>query len=223
MKVRNPLFVPFVDKVIGKILLTKPIEHTRRDYECAAWHQTHVTDTGVFDVKLTLNYLYPDQHPGAVAVIPATITDDFFPALFGGNMVAGTGKPKHVGQRTTHTISVPLYQAMQTCGNSPHHLSYSIPDADGLWDLIDKDMENRVIEAVERLPEFYKAWRAETAHTIHSKLSMVGYFGREMADWEDRLTEFRRHLGYWRPQLQYPANWDLVGWWEKNKPKEVLA
>ena len=56
---RNQLFLPYVDQVVGKVLVLKPIKHHDATFETAAWWEDTVSDTGVFDVKLKLNYLYP--------------------------------------------------------------------------------------------------------------------------------------------------------------------
>jgi hypothetical protein len=213
---RNQLFLPYVDQVVGKVLILEPIKDRNSSYECAAWWEETVSDTGVFDVKLNLNYLYPDNHPIVYASIPSTVTDDYFPAMYGGVSVSRTPyKPKHLGERRKLGLSMPLYDAILQSGNSPAHRRWVIPHGE-LWSLCEQDMRARVVRYAEAFPAAYAKWLAEGDGSYVGNLSMVGAYGGWIAEWEDRLTKLLRHMEF-KTWDSYPQNFDLDAFWDKHK------
>lgn len=81
-----------------KIRLTKGITHHRADYECAAWSQDSLSDTGEFALTFV-----PDParyHAGHYEVrLPATVTRDYFPAMFAGVASGRYDTKKNAGRR----------------------------------------------------------------------------------------------------------------------------
>ncbi len=72
-----------VGTIIGAVRVNKPQKYTDKNYECAAWWETRLSETGIFAVKLGQSYFSP-WHLHAYADIDAKVIDDYFPALFGG-------------------------------------------------------------------------------------------------------------------------------------------
>ena len=100
--------------VMGFAYIKGPIAHTQH-YECAAWHESAVSDTNVV-VPLTLVEDYHHPHELTLdASVPGKITDNYFQSLWCGNKIGETydttkdeGKPKDV------RISVPLHKSLES-------------------------------------------------------------------------------------------------------------
>lgn len=80
------------------IRVSEPISNRRTGYECAAWWQESISDTGEFEIKLQKGL---GGEPHYTVLFPATVTKDNFQSLWCGNMI---GKPynetQNAGQRT---------------------------------------------------------------------------------------------------------------------------
>ena len=85
-----------INTIIGAVLVRKPQVYTDRGYECAAWWEERTSAIGVFPL-----YLRRDLHNKArlfvQASIPAKVSSDHFPAMFGG-VAYSSGDNKRVGQ-----------------------------------------------------------------------------------------------------------------------------
>lgn len=85
--------------------LTTPFTHVERSYECAAWSETHTVQPGEYTAVF-----HPAQGKWTVSM-PAKVTDDFFPALWGGVAVSSKPyQPKHIGEDRVVTLSFPADQ-----------------------------------------------------------------------------------------------------------------
>jgi len=104
----------FHGKLMGYAYIKAQISHTQH-YECAAWHETAVSDSHVV-VPLTLVEDYHNPHDLMLSgSVPGKVTDNYFQSLWCGNKIGESydtkkdkGKPKDVG------ISVPLYESLES-------------------------------------------------------------------------------------------------------------
>lgn len=186
-----------VGNVFGKVEVTTPVECEDRGFECAAWNETRVSGTGVFDVTLR-----QDPHNKNriffAAEMPATILRDFFPSLFCGNMV---GQPydtaKNAGNPARPVIIVkePVEAVMKS--------SASEGEKGQKWAILP--------ETYRALAECYRAQHAaavayqayanfvfqtEDDDQFLSKIGQTAYAGERVADAARAVVEITRTLGF---------------------------
>ena len=75
-----------LNTIVGYVNVTEPQKRDDRAFECAAWWESSISTTGVFPVYLRESYLKKGEYFLAAA-IPATVVEDFFPSLYGGNLI----------------------------------------------------------------------------------------------------------------------------------------
>ena len=174
-----------VGKVMGHALIKAPIEQTQH-YECAAWHETAVSESGVV-VPLTLVEGY--HHPHDLTLdgsVPGKIKDNYFQSLWCGNAIGESydtkkdeGKPKDV------SISVPLFESLE----------YSFK--------INKDYHEIYVsrDHLDLIEEYYQK-KFEDARDYMSKLIAEH---REFGNGGERQSEYAccaTSIGYSGGQLQ---------------------
>lgn len=129
-----------------KITIRTPIEKTEL-FECAAWHRTYRSETGVFDAELVF-----DQHKAAynlVAVLPATIVSCCLISRLGSHYGNDPGKDE-VGQQSTF---MKVWPALSVFGDGyridPDWSDFSNSDLRQLKSLWAKQLSNDLAMVAE--------------------------------------------------------------------------
>jgi len=182
-----------VKQKIGFIRLHKPIVEHNNSYECAAWWEERTSEIGVFPVTLEKNYY--DNEFRVCASIPAKVTNDYFPALWGGAAINDKPyTPKHIGEDRIIHYTHNLVQAIVATGR--------LQSSDVDW-YIDPDVWMDVIRFKEGVLErayndlsndFWKQYKNDDQY--HSRLGMIGYLGRTLSDASKDIAEMYRQIGY---------------------------
>jgi hypothetical protein len=182
----------YIGKPVGFVRINKPIVHTDSSYECAAWWEERTTTTGVFPLFLNVvNNNYSVQ-----AKIPATVSDDYFPSLWGG--VAISDKPyvaKNIGNKSRDVrVSADIVAAIKDTGTIPGADKdwYVNPE---IWELVIKDHEQQLFNAYNALPEWWAKYQAGDDQ-YHSRVGMIAHFGEMLVRYPREIQELYRHHGY---------------------------
>lgn len=184
-------------QIIGFVQVNKPVVFTDRGYECAAWWEERTSQLGVYPVYLRdLNPLYPQrQEYHAHAEIPARVTDDYFPALWGGVSVSNKpyvcrnqGAPRVIGVRQDLTA------AIEQTGNSPgSDLDwYIMPE---VWQEVVDHFTAHMTTYYRDLPEYWAKYQAGDDE-YRSRLRMVAYHAEHISEYARNIERVARQIGY---------------------------
>ncbi len=186
----------FLNQEIGFVRINKPIIYTDQNYECAAWWEERTSETGVFPLLLRpANDLYPERLELDVsASVPAVVSNDYFPALWGGVPVSSSPyKPKNIGRKSSIIVKRALVQAIIDTGNSQSDTDWYVnPD---LWPLVIKDQEKELVKVYNDLPKWWDEYKSGDDE-YHSRVGMVGYFGNMLRSLSKDIKDLYRVLGY---------------------------
>lgn len=186
----------YIGKPVGFVRINEPIVFTYSGYECAAWWEQRTSTTGVFPLILRKKDKYSNDFI-VEAMIPAVVTDDFFPALWGG--VSVSNKPyvsKSIGMKCSDiSATIDLIEAIKHTGNIPGESTrdwYINPE---IWELVIKNREQEIVKAYTELPKWWAQYQAGE-DKFHSRVGMVGHFGEMLVRYSKEIQELYRLSGY---------------------------
>lgn len=151
---------------------------------------------------------YLDDY-SVVAKIPAIVTDDYFPALWGG--VAVSNKPyvpKRVGKRSKQPILVrnSLPEAICHTGYSPGtEIDWYINPE--VWEMCLKNRQERLTQEKEYLD---KVWNVAESHRISS----IKFTANRLGKVAKEIDEITFHIKYWKDPFK--ADEYRKNLWENN-------
>lgn len=94
------------EEVIGEFIVPEDFEHTKRDYECAAWSETILVMKGSYPLYGIVTDNQVDDFPGVWTIFNGVVVKDYFQSLYCGMRV---GEPynifKNAGQQSMHRVS----------------------------------------------------------------------------------------------------------------------
>lgn len=175
--------------VLGAVAVKSPIEYEQR-YECAAWWEKQEMIVGIYPLVLEKNQSYP-HHLKVVAKISGKVTDDYFPALYGG--VAVSNQPyeaKNVGQERIIRRSWPLESVIRQTGHSPDGKDFDLFLDPRYWHLAQREAEEEIRSMYDHLTSNY------LGGDYNRSLSAMGYAGERISLRAKEVLEIRRQVGY---------------------------
>lgn len=196
---------------VGAIQVNVPFEQ-RQHYECAAWYEIREAIPGVYPLVMYRNHLWPNDLL-LQAEVKAKVTDDYFPALFGG--VSVSNKPyerKHLGEDRTINLSVDWLTAIRNTRCSPgSNLDYFV--ARYFWDLKMTEVSEALVNDFEHFNELTRKFRNNDKGAAGS----LRFCSERMAKRAEFIDEVGRCITYWQaPSFQrYESNCD---WAQKVQP-----
>ena len=114
----NNQLKPFLKTVVGYIKVNESWVHHNNSYECAAWWEDSKIQQGVYAMTLERsNYAPFNLYLGVK--LDAIVTEDFFPALWGGVGVNKTYVPQNIGAKRVINHCIDLLEAVENTGKSP--------------------------------------------------------------------------------------------------------
>jgi hypothetical protein len=185
----------YIGKQVGFVKINKPIVYTDRGYETAAWWEERTSITGVYSLFLQKKDQYSNDY-NVVANIPATVSDDYFPALWGGVAISNEPyKSKNIGKPSLAIkVSSDLVVAIDKTGISPGYDIdwYVNPE---LWELVIKDREDQLNNSYNELPEWWTDYKSGD-DKYHSKVSIIAHFGEKLTKYSREIELLYRRHGY---------------------------
>lgn len=180
---------PTIIGICGQVKVHVGQKRTNQSYECAAWWQITMTDTGVFDVGLQRE---EQGHYTLVAIVPATVTDADFTSHFGGLAYGKYDKSRDVGRRVKEYLKVSAIKAIEQYGNSPgmHELQWIFDPQ--YWGLVREQYEVQMKDAVQRVKERYDGYKAGKEFD----LSMVAHYGSILETSARSIEKIDTQIGY---------------------------
>jgi hypothetical protein len=203
--IHNAIVKKYQGEPVGKINIKQAIEHTFKDYECAAWSQSVISATGIFDLYLAEDYHYPHAIYLA-AKIPTTITSDYFPALWCGMPVGR--KPydtKRAAGREGREIRkrIEVVEAVAKTGSTPDAKDFDIFVQKEIWREFIDHYRGELAEAVEYAQKCAEIWREHgDGNEFRTQLTQMGYACGEVRKLTKIIDELERRLDY----LEGPNN-----------------
>lgn len=212
--------------LVGAMQINAPYKDHYAGYECAAWWEERETEKGVHPIYLSRRYNHPN-HLTLTAHIKAKVTDDYFPALWGGVAIGKEPtKAKHIGEeRTLHRDFDPVEVIIGT-GNSPGG-SFDVFLHPSWWKVFADEAVAELRLAHERFPFFWDNWSkldkdissftqtssqkslAWTADDEYrSKVGMIAHFGQEFEKWGRRIEKINWHSQYHKVNSRYNTDYN---------------
>lgn len=184
-----------LNKEVGKVQINKPIIYTDRGYECAAWWEERKSDLGVFPLVLVKDRYLDDY--SVMAKIPAIVTDDYFPALWGGVPVSNKPYvPKRIGERSSLPVVVrnSLPEAICQTGYSPgNEIDWYINPE--IWEMCLKNCQARLIQEKEYLDT---VWNVSESHRISS----IKCTADRLSKVAKEIDEITFHIKSWKDAFE---------------------
>jgi hypothetical protein len=107
--------------VIGHLTITEPFSHRYQGYETASWYTVMDVQPGRYDIVATYSDLLPDLPYYMTVCADAVITDEYFPASFGGMYIGDGPLPKpNLGKPTKAYFQVYGYEAAKDLAGRWH-------------------------------------------------------------------------------------------------------
>jgi len=203
----------YFGKQVGFVQVNKSVVYTDNHYECAAWWEERTSKTGVFPLTIqnpsSTNY---SKDIVVVANIPGIVTNDYFPALFGGVCVSTQPyKPKYIGQASRPIIiSSNFTKAIMLTGNSPGNDIdwYVNPE---IWDEYVSYLRGCMNEEYAYLAQ---SWDKNMHNSESSTLDSVMYSSKRLSQYAKDIGDVSRQIGYlgeasdmWRNLHKQNTSW----------------
>jgi hypothetical protein len=102
--------------VIGSITVPEGYEHTKQDYETAAWWSRIAVVPGEYNLVATFNDLTPDKVYWVSFSLCGTVVDEYFASLWGGVPISGESNAK-IGRQDVHRLQEYGFSAAQEYAN----------------------------------------------------------------------------------------------------------
>lgn len=185
----------FIGKNVGFIQVNKPIVYVDSSYEVACWWEERTSKTGVYPLTLEKADRYSADF-NVVAKVPGIITDDYFPALWGGMPISREAyKPKYVGQESRAIlVSANLTKAICDTGISPGcDIDWYVNPE--LWKLFIQNREEELRKAYADLPNWWDKYQAGEDE-FHSRVGMVSHIAGHIVQYGREIQELYRQVGY---------------------------
>jgi len=100
-------------KQVGFYVLSEPTEFVKH-YECAAWSCTVIVAPGRYPVWAEIENGKVKDYPGLMVTMPATVVEDYFQSLFGGNAIGKAyDRKQNAGKADTFSTSVYAHSAAE--------------------------------------------------------------------------------------------------------------
>lgn len=216
--------------IIGAVKVNKPFTYHDNHYECAAWWEDRTAVEGVYPVRLGREHHYP-KLLNIRAEIGAKVTDDYFPALWGGVRISNEPyKPKHVGEARVIHQGIEVVDAIQRTGNSPgSDLDWFIHPS--WWKVFTDEAEAELREDYRRLPEFWNEWNSLDPQSFkekmdgrwnfddefRSRLGMIAHFGGLLEKWSRRIEKINWHSQYHKVGGRYDTSYQRKNFTENTE------
>ncbi len=203
-----------IKQKIGFVRLHNPLVVRDNGYECAAWWEERTSEIGVFTVTLYKHHYSNTFH--ARASIPAKVTNDYFPALWGGVSISNKPYvPKHIGENRVVCHSYNLVDAILATGLSPSSDIDWYIDPDVWKDVVLHKKEVLELAYQDLIGKYWDQYK-EGDDQYHSHLGMVGYMGQILKEASKDIENISRHIGYlvgasdmWRNLHAQNTSWIL--------------
>lgn len=213
--IHNAIVKKYQGESVGKINIKQPIEHTFSDYECAAWSQSVVSATGIFDLYLAERYHHPHDIY-LLAKLPTTITSDYFPALWCGMPVSRKpydGKRNAGQEGRPYCKKLSVLEAVSSTGSTPDGKEFDIFVRKETWrDFIDH-YRGELAQFATYAQECIAKWQEfGDGGEFRSALTQMGYAGGQVRELTKIIDELERYLGY----LEGPNNQMWLRYYHEN-------
>lgn len=193
--------------LVGYIRINQPVKY-QEQYECAAWYENRVSETGVFPLYLETGVDSGQPVKRLAAELPSVVTDDYFQSLNCGMPI---GKPydsqKNAG-KTGKPIKVTFdcVAGIEKHGNTPCENVPTDPvEAQSAEWLRHQDVYFRPevwSEVLDWAQDLFKG----ACHDLRRFLAvqgsdewvdrMIAHCGREADKWHKAVDAITRHMGY---------------------------
>lgn len=91
---------------VGTYTVSEAFEHTKADYDCAAWSETIRVEPGDYPVMAEVDGAGAvADFPGPVVQLPGVVVRDYFASLYFGQPISKYDAAKNAGQQRTHRLS----------------------------------------------------------------------------------------------------------------------
>lgn len=196
--------------VIGAVRVNVPFTFHKNDYECAAWWEDHGAVTGVYPVTFEKEYHSPHDIY-ACGQIGALVTDDYFQSLWCGMPIGKEAyRAKHIGENRIIRQRIDLVEAIRSTGHTPDGaLSWYIHRP--WWDVALRYAEKKLVEAYERLPEFWEKYRAGEDEYF-SRVGMIGHFGSILTRRSREIQEIKTAIRHSQSDTFIPLHHQNTEW-----------
>jgi len=192
----------FIGTCVGYIKVNKPWTQHNNNYECAAWYEDSEIVPGVYELTLEVNHLAPHDLY-LKAKIDAIVTDDYFPALWGG--VAISNAPyvsNRIGQRGTINYSVGLIEGISHTGNTPgNNIDFCVNP------FLIEGLINSAKESMTRYKELMDDWWGKYCaggeDKYNTNLGMVAHCTENIADCARDIDKLLTHQRYFNEATEY--------------------
>jgi hypothetical protein len=198
-QIHNEIVRKHREQSVGKINIKQAIEHTFADYECAAWSQSVISATGIFDLYLVEDYLSPHAIY-LKAKLPTTITSDYFPALWCGMPVSE--KPydtkRNAGREgRPYYKRIEILDAVARTGNTPDAKDFDIFVPKEIWREFIDHYRGKLAEDVKYARECTAIWQEHgDGNEFRTQLTQMGYACGEVRKLTKIIDELERRLDY---------------------------
>jgi hypothetical protein len=169
----------YLGQQIGFVRVNQAIRHHNNNYECAAWWEDTEIQPGVYPLKLR-KHNYAPNHLELHAVYDAVVTDDYFPALWGGVRVSNQPyQPKNVGQTRNIHYTYDVVESIIKTGYSPSEDMdfYINPEIYG--DLL-ADARLNLLALKNSFQETMLTYITSGDGNYNSNLSMIAHYSKNM-------------------------------------------
>ena len=173
---------------VGWCKVNKPWTYTQH-FETAAWYEEHTTKPGIYPVSLAKGDYFP-HHVYLLSQVEAEVTDDWFPALWGGNPIGTTTRGKNNGQSRVVRHTLDLIKSIDSTGTIPGN-DVDVYVDPGLLPLVMDaakiDLDKAFARVVAAKPEYDRI--GDTG--VLGPLSTIMYGAREIAEIAEGLDKLR--------------------------------
>lgn len=187
-----------VNKKIGTVVVETPVEYTDQSFECAAWWESSIAGSGTFDA-----FLREDPHNKGryyvTAELPATITADFFPSLWGGSLIGkpydskeNAGKPARRAIRLRTELPEAICNSCTICKPDGRHWEIDKE----VWRVAEAYYREKVKRDGESMANYFAKWQAGPEDRFLSKIGMVGYAAGQVAKYVKAVEVISRHCEF---------------------------
>jgi len=197
--------MPFLDKNVGFVKINKTFIHHNNSYECAAWWQDSEIQKGIYPLTLRAHY-YAPRHIELKASLKSIVTDDFFPAFFGGTSIGS--RPyvsNNIGSVRDITFTFDVIKSILNTGNiSGDDMDFYI-NMEIIQPIID-DARASLLTLKESLDREMVNYNLNGDGHFNQNLGMISYYSKNIHQFATAIDRLSRKLIDHNNMTEYSKN-----------------
>lgn len=203
--IKTDELAPFIGTCVGYIRINKTWTYRNNNYECAAWYEDYEAVPGVYELTLKIN----DRAPHDLyfmAKVDALVTDDYFPALWGGVSISKKPYvPSRLGQSRIIYHKVDIVEGVIQTGNTPgNDIDVCINPflIDGLVNSAKKSM----VWYKELMDNYWAKYSIGIDDNYNTNLGMVAHCTENIADCARDIDKLIRQQRNFNEATEYMSS-----------------